>query len=200
MNNIMTHLTSLPGSIQSLEGWSYILLALLVAVEGPLTTLAGAVAASAGFLNPVLVFASASIGNLAADTVWYSVGYLGKSEWLVKYGRWFGIKEKLVEHLQKDIQTHIRKILFAAKLTLGFVVPTLIAAGLARIPMKRWFGVLFAAECIWTGGLVLAGYYFGYLVQGIGSNLRWVSLGGTTVFLVIAIIYLTHRKSDLETE
>jgi len=200
MNNVITHLYSLTNSVQSLEGWGYILLALLVAVEGPITTLAGAVAASAGYLNPVLVFASASIGNLTADTLWYSVGYVGKTEWLVKYGRWFGIKEKLVEQLQKDIQIHIRKILFAAKLTLGFVVPTLIAAGLARVPMKRWFGVLFTAECIWTGGLVLAGYYFGYLVQGIGSNLRWVSLGGTAVFIVIAIIYLTHRKSDLETE
>jgi len=200
MNNVITHLYPLTNSVQSLEGWGYILLALLVAVEGPITTLAGAVAASAGYLNPVLVFASASIGNLAADTLWYSVGYLGKTEWLVKYGRWFGIKEKLVEQLQKDIQIHIRKILFAAKLTLGFVVPTLIAAGLARVPIKRWFGVLFTAECIWTGGLVLAGYYFGYLVQGIGSNLRWVSLGGTAVFIVIAIIYLTHRKSDLETK
>jgi membrane protein DedA with SNARE-associated domain len=200
MNNNVTYINFLLNFIQSLGGWTYILLALLVAVEGPLVTLAGAVAASAGYLNPVLVFASASAGNLTADTVWYSVGYLGKAEWLVRYGSWFGLKQRLIERLQKDIQTHIRKILFAAKLTLGFVVPTLIAAGLARVPIKRWFGALFTAECIWTGGLVLAGYYFGTLAQRIETNLRWISLGGTAIFLVIVMIYITHRKSDLEIE
>lgn len=199
MNNL-TYLYSLSNFTQPLGGWGYILLALLVAVEGPLTTLAGAVAASAGLLNPVLVFVSASIGNLTADTLWYSIGYLGKTEWFVRYGRWFGIEEKLIERLQKDIQTHIHKVLFVAKLTLGFVVPTLIAAGLARVPMKRWFGVLFTAECIWTGGLVLAGYYFGYLTQSIESHLRWISIGGMGIFLALVIIYLTHRKSNLENE
>ena len=200
MTNQITLAFSFANLTEPLGGWSYILLALLVAVEGPLTTLAGAVAASAGLLNPILVFVSASIGNLTADTLWYSVGYLGKTEWFVRYGRFFGIKEKLIERLQKDIQTHIHKILFVAKLTLGFVVPTLIAAGLARVPMKRWFGVLFAAECMWTGGLVLAGYYFGTLTQSIETHLRWISIGGTAIFLALVIIYLTHRKSNLENE
>jgi len=200
MNNNITYINALFNFIQALGGWTYVLLALLVAVEGPLATLAGAVAASAGYLNPVLVFASASVGNLTADTVWYSVGYLGKTEWLVRYGGWFGLKQKPVERLQQDIQTHIRKLLFAAKLTLGFVVPTLIAAGLARVPMKRWFGALFTAECIWTGGLVLAGYYFGTLAQKIESNLQWVSLGGTAIFLVILVSYLTHRKPEPDLE
>ncbi len=200
MNNNVTYIHSITNFILSLGGWSYILLALVVSVEGPLATLAGAVAASAGLLNPILVFASASVGNLTADTVWYSVGYLGKTEWLVKYGHWFGLKKKLIDQLEKDIQTHIRKILFAAKLTLGFVVPTLIATGLARIPMKRWFGALFTAECIWTGGLVLAGYYFGTLTQRIASNLRWVSLAGAAIFLILGLIYISHRKSNLENE
>ena len=140
----------------------------------------------------------ASIGNLTADTLWYSVGYLGKTEWFIRYGRWFGIEEKLVKRLQQDIQEHIHKVLFVAKLTLGLVVPALIAAGLTRVPIKRWFGVLFAAECIWTGGLVLAGYYFGTLTQSIESHLRWLSLGGAAVFLALVIIYITHRKSNLE--
>src|SRR5258706_8542026 len=75
-------------SIQPLGSLAYILFALLVAIEGPLTTLAGALAASAGYLNPILVFVFASLGNLTADTLWYSLGYMGKTEWLVKYCCW----------------------------------------------------------------------------------------------------------------
>ena len=184
----------------SSEVWAYILLGLLVAIEGPILTLAGAVAASMGLLDPFMVFVSASLGNLMADTLWYALGYAGKTEWLVKYGSWFGIKESFITRLQKDIHAHIRKILFIAKLTLGFAIPTLVAAGLARVPFKHWFGVVFAAECIWTGGLVVVGYYFGHALQSIESDLRWISMGGSLIFAAILAFYLSRRKSNLESE
>jgi len=200
MSTVLHSLYSIPGQTTPWAGWAYILLAILVAVEGPVTTLAGAVAASTGYLNPIIVFAAAAIGNLLADTLWYSLGYLGKIEWLLRYGGKLGIKETTLARLQTDVHDHIRKILFIAKLTLGFVVPTLIAAGLARVPMKRWFGVLFAAECLWTGTLVLIGYYFGYMIQRIETNLRWVSLGGTVLIIALILFYIYHHRPKLEQE
>ncbi len=200
MSIAINSLYSLLGQVAFSGGWPYFLIAILVAVEGPITTLAGAVAASAGYLNPVLVFVAAAIGNLTADTLWYSLGYLGKIEWFTRYGGWFGVKESSVARLQKDIHAHIHKVLFVAKLTLGFVIPTLIAAGLARVPFKRWFGVLFAAECIWTGGLVLAGYYFGYLAQRIETDLRYISVAGVVLIVGLAIYYLASRRPNLEKE
>ena len=196
----LIHAYTFSDLIQPIAGWAYILLAILVAVEGPITTLAGAVAASTGLMNPILVFVFASAGNLIADTLWYTVGYLGKTEWLIRYGGRLGITEKFIARLQADVRDHIHKLLFVAKLTLGFVIPTLIAAGLARVPFKRWFGVLFTAECIWTGSLVVVGYYFGYLIQRIETDLRWVSLGGALLFIVIVGIYLSHRRLDMENE
>jgi len=197
MSSVLHLLYLTPGQT---AGWAYILLAILVAVEGPVITLAGAVAASTGYLDPIMVFVSAGIGNLLADTLWYSLGYLGKTEWLLRYGGRLGIKESSLARLQGDIHIHIRKILFVAKLTLGFVVPTLIAAGLARVPMKRWFGVLFAAECLWTGSLVLIGYYFGYMIQRIETDLRWISLGGTVVVIGLVLYYIVHHRPKLEQE
>ena len=176
----------------------FVRLAVLVAVEGPITTLAGAIAASAGLMNPVLVFVSASLGNLTADTLWYSLGYVGKTESLMKLLGRFGIKENVIIRLEKDVREHIHKVLFIAKLTMGLVIPTLIAAGLARVPLKRWFGVLFGAECIWTGSLVLAGYYFGALTQRIEANLRWLSLAGALILVVIVIVYISRSKQRTE--
>lgn len=196
------NLSHLNSALQSLQqpwggGWAYLLLALLVAVEGPITTLAAAVAAATGLLNPVLVFIFASLGNLTADTLWYGLGYLGKTEWILHYGSWLGIKESSLTRLQEDVQTHIHKILFVGKLTLGFMVPILITTGLMRIPLKRWFAILFGAECIWTGSLVFVGYHFGRLVQGIEASLRWVSLGGAALFLIILLVYLGRRQLAL---
>jgi membrane protein DedA with SNARE-associated domain len=200
MNTILHSSFFSPSPTASWAGWAYILLAILVAVEGPFATLAGAVAASAGYLNPILVFIAAAIGNLTADVLWYSLGYFGKIEWWVHHFGRLGIKESSLARLQKDIHTHIRKVLFVAKLTLGLVVPTLLAAGLARVPFRRWFGVLFAAECVWTGGLVVTGYYFGYMVQRIEADLRWISLGGIVVIVGLILYYITHHRSKLEQE
>ena len=193
MNTLLNSFYFLPSQTALWGSWIYFALAILVAVEGPFATLAGAVAASTGLLNPILVFIAASLGNLTADILWYSLGYFGKVEWWLHHVGRLGIKESSLARLQKDIYTHIHKVLFVAKMTLGLVVPTLIAAGLARVPFRRWFGVLFAAECIWTGGLVVTGYYFGYLVQRLETDLRWVSIGGIVVIIGLILYYMVRR-------
>ena len=200
LNNVLHSLSFTNPGQHPLAGWAYLLLAILVAVEGPITTLAGAVAASTGLLNPVLVFVSASLGNLAADTLWYSLGYIGKTEWLMKLSGRFGVKENVITRLEKDVHEHIHKVLFIAKLTMGLVIPTLIAAGLARVPFKRWFGVLFTAECIWTGGLVLAGYNYGALTQNDEANLSLVSLAGAILLMAVVMLYISRLRQRTEKE
>ena len=174
--------------------WNYVLLAFLVAVEGPIATLVGAAAASAGVMNPVLVFIAASAGNLTSDTLWYSLGYVGKTNWLVRHGRWFGLRERHVQRLEQGMHTHARKILIVAKLTLSLTIPALLAAGMARVPWRRWFPAVFAAECAWTGGLVLAGFYLTESIKRLEQGLQYVAIAGTIIFVVgVSIVLLRHN-------
>lgn len=196
-------MTSIPFSllipfnqVQPSGSWLYLLLALLVAVEGPLATLAAAVASSTGYLDPRLVFLSASCGNLSADILWYSLGYLGKIELLGRYGGWLGIKQDTILRLKQGIHDHVGKFLFVAKLTLGLVVPTLIAAGLAHVSWRRWIGVLFLAESIWTGSLVLAGYYYGQYLLNMEKGLKLISIGSTTILIIILGIYALRWRTQ----
>jgi membrane protein DedA with SNARE-associated domain len=184
--------------IQLSDVWPYVLLAFLVAVEGPLATLGAAVASSTGYLDPRLVFFSASCGNLSADITWYTLGFMGRLDLLERYGRWFGFKQSIILKLKQDMHDHVGKFLFVAKLTLGLVVPTLVAAGLAHIPWRRWIGMLFLAEFIWTGSLVLAGYYYGQYILHIENNLKWISIAATIILIIGLGIYLLRRRSPRE--
>ena len=65
----------------------------------------------------------------------------------------------VLERLEQGMHDHASKILFIAKLTVSFMIPSLIAAGLIKVPWKRWFPALFAGEMIWTGSLMLVGYF-----------------------------------------
>ncbi len=172
------------GQWPQLGYWNYALLALLVAAEGPIATLLGAAAAAAGFMRPDLVFLAAATGNLLADLGWYTLGYLGRVEWLLRYGRWLGVRRRHLERLQRGMHHHARKILLVAKLTAGLVIPSLIAAGLARVPLRRWFPVVVAAEMLWTGALVLIGYYAAAAIVQVERGLHFLAIFGALLLLL----------------
>ncbi len=166
---------------------TYIILFLLVAAEGPIAILLAAAAASAGLLRPGLVFVSAVLGNLTADSGWYMLGYLGKTEWIHHFGRRLGIRESLIEHLKHNMIEHATRVLFLAKLTVSFVIPSLIAAGLLRIPWKRWFPYFVVAECLWTGSLLLIGYYTTEALKRVEQGVEIAGLAFSIAFVAFMI-------------
>jgi membrane protein DedA with SNARE-associated domain len=167
---------------------TYVILFLLVAIEGPIAILLASAAASTGLMRPVLVFISAALGNLTADMLWYTLGYMGKTEWLFHFGRRLGIRPSLIEHLKHNMIKHATRVLFLAKLTVSFVIPSLIAAGLLRIPWKRWFPYFIIAETLWTGSLVLIGYYTTEALKRVEHSVEIVGLGISVVFVIFMIV------------
>ncbi len=182
------YLTLRAGQLPELGPWTYIVLALLVLFEGPIATLLGAAAASAGLMRPWAVFAAAATGNLTADCLWYTLGYLGKTNWIRQFGQRFGVRESLIGHLEQQMIAHATRVLFLAKLTLSFVIPSLIAAGLLRIPWKRWFPALIVAETLWTGSLVLIGFYTTEAIKRVQQWVEYTALGVSLVFVIVVIL------------
>ena len=176
------------GQIPQLGYWSYFLLAIAVAIEGPITTLLGAAAASAGFMRPGLVFLSAAIGNLTADSLWYTLGYLGKIEWVLRFGRRLGVRPDVLKRLEHGMRKHTTRILFIAKLTISFVIPSLIAAGLVKAPWRKWFPAVFGGEMIWTGFLVLIGYYTTEAIKSWRNGFEYLALFSALAFVTIVLL------------
>ena len=172
------------GRVEQWGHWNYLILAVLVAVEGPVVTLLGAAAAATGILDPVMVFLSASTGNLAADMFWYALGLAGKARWLQKLLGRFGISDLQLARAQNEIREHSFRIVLLAKLTASFAIPVLVAAGMARVAWHKIVRALLPGECVWTGSLVLAGYYFSQSIKHLERGVQIVALmGGITMFV-----------------
>ena len=172
--------------------WSYFLLGFLVAIEGPIATLLGAAAASQGLMYPVFVFIAAAIGNLTSDTLWYTAGLMGKMDWLFRFGKRLGIKPGYLERLESVLKKHAPVILFFSKLTISPMIPALIATGLIKYPWRRWFPSVFAGEMIWTGSLVLIGYFGLIAIKKVQLGIEHAILAGTIMFIVF-IIWMGRR-------
>lgn len=177
--------------------WGYVLLALLVAVEGPIATLVGAGAAATGVLDWPWVFVAASLGNLSADTFWYWIGRSGRLSSVARYGRWVGLQPEQIFRLSRRLRQNTVKVLFVAKITAGLVIPTLIAAGLIRAPWRKWFPPIFLGETLWTGTLVFVGYHATSLLFQVEQTVRYFIVGGSLIFLVVIIFVVrqTLRRS-----
>lgn len=185
INNFWTLLQQ--GQLPEVGHWNYLFLALIVAIEGPIATLLGAAAASAGLMRVWMVFFSAACGNMAADFLWYLLGYTGKIETALHIGRIVGLRRQHVLHLTNAMKKHGVKILFFAKLTAGFMIPSLIAAGLVRLPWKRWFPALALGEMIWTGLLVTIGYYTTEAIKVVSKDITYIVLTFSILFLIVIV-------------
>jgi membrane protein DedA with SNARE-associated domain len=193
MNNLFAIINDLvialrSGQLPQLGIWTYIVLAVLVSIEGPIVTLIGAAAASAGLMKPGWVFVAAATGNLTADSLWYTLGYFGKIEWFLKFGKKLGIRADILSRLEPEIHKHAARILFVAKLTLSMMIPALVAAGLVKAPWKRWFPAIFTGEMIWTGSLLLIGFYTTEAIKRVEKSIEYAALGGAIVSVLILII------------
>jgi membrane protein DedA with SNARE-associated domain len=172
--------------------WSYFLLAFLVGLEGPIATLLGAVAASAGLLHPIFVFIAAATGNLASDTAWYSLGLLGKMDWVLRFGKRLKINPENIRHLEAQLREHAPVILFVSKLTVSPMIPALIATGLIKYPWRRWFPFVLAGEVIWTGSLVTIGYFGFTAIQKVQLGIEHAILISSLIFIIL-LLYLGRR-------
>ena len=183
------------GQLPELGPWNYLLLSLLMIWQGPIASLFGGAAASAGLLKPGLVFVVGVAGNLTADVIWYSIGRNGKVERLFERGR-FGMHHGRYQKLSNGMQLHATKILLMAKLSFGLAVPTLVAAGLAKLSWRKWFPVVFIGETIFTGTLVIVGYFATEIIKQVEQGLQLFLLIMTVLFIAAAIWFIPRFLRD----
>uniref|UniRef100_A0A7C4PZN7 VTT domain-containing protein n=1 Tax=Bellilinea caldifistulae TaxID=360411 RepID=A0A7C4PZN7_9CHLR len=183
------------GSASSAHLWLYAVITLLVMVEGPVSILLAAGASSAGFLNPLPVFIAATLGNLIADTLWYGLGYIGKIDWLLRRRGWFGVNAEKLDLFRQVIHRQAVKLLIFAKLTNGLIVPVLIATGLARVPLRKWFPIIFVTNLLTSLVMVAIGYTMASSLLRVQQGLRYAAFAATLLFLLAASFYVRHLLS-----
>jgi membrane protein DedA with SNARE-associated domain len=184
------------GIYPDLGTWSYILLAVLVAVEGPLSTLLGATASAAGLLDWRWVLVATMIGNIAGDCLWYAVGYMGKMRWLYDHGRWLGLRPHHVARLEREMRAHATKLIIFAKIAYGLIVPTLVAAGMARVRWRKWFPVVFVVETIWSILLVWVGYHTTAFIQAFEQSLHAIGVAVMVAVTMLVLLRMLRKRID----
>lgn len=175
----------------------YVALGLATFLESLLSTLRGGLAISGLHLSPVPVFAAIVSGNLVADMAWYNLGRYFQLDRIKRIGHRLKIDLHLMDDIALEIQQHAPRFLFMAKLTVGLPVPSLIATGLSKVPVRRWFGMLVLAELIRSSVFVTLVFLYASAIGQASREMQAILMTMTVFVVVSGIVWWKKRKKKI---
>lgn len=173
-----------------LVAYRYAIVYPLAIIEGPILSIISGFLVRTGFFAFWPIYLLLMAGDLTGDAVWYAIGRHGALPFIKRFGRFFNMTGDDLEKMQGVFLEHQKKILFISKLTtgFGFAVVTLMAAGAARVPFKKYITINFFGQFIWTGALMAVGFFLGNLYSVIDKSLRW----GFIVAMILLALLLVY--------
>ncbi|MDO8511823.1 MAG: DedA family protein [bacterium] len=184
---------------QWLLNYRYLILFPLIVLEGPITVITAGVLTSVGLLNFFLVYFVAVIGDLAGDSLYYSIGRYGRKH-LDRWGRFIGLPKERLEKMETHFKDHGGKTLIAGKLSHAIGAIVLVSAGIARIPFRKFIIFNLWATLPKSLVLLLIGYYFGNTFIHLQRYFDFAWLGALVATVLFILVYLFLRKTGKKLE
>jgi membrane protein DedA with SNARE-associated domain len=182
---------------QWLTNYGYALLFPLVVIEGPLVTVLAGFLCSMHVMNLYVTYAVAVAGDLAGDCLYYAAGRWGRKEFIEKYGHYVGVTPARISDVEHHFEQHGGKTLAVGKLLHGIGTAFLVAAGIIKMPFKRFFWYNLMATVPKSLALILLGYYLGEFLTTINRYLTVVSVLSIGFGLTVFLVYLLYfRNAD----
>jgi membrane protein DedA with SNARE-associated domain len=182
--------------IQFLTDYGYMIMFVLMVPFQPIVTLIGAFMASQGIFNVFVVFCVSIFGSLVGDTLLYMIGRKWGMRFVQRFGRYVGVTQQRVLRMEDAFLAHGAKIVIGVKSTTGLCWVTFIAAGILRMRFRNFLLYTLIGGVIWSGGLTIVGYFFGYMYAQIVDYISyagWIVFGAMTAVVVLWYVYKRMR-------
>jgi membrane protein DedA with SNARE-associated domain len=153
--------------------------------------LAGYMASKGTFSLPVILVINSGAALLGSGLC-YWIGVVGGKPFLVKYGKYFLVRQHDIEKTEAFFAKHGKKTIL-----IGRFLPVIrhvisVPAGIARMPLRAFFLQTFLGSTIWGGALILLGHYVGSNWETFAKPLKRVDLL-IGVILVLGLVALGIR-------
>lgn len=189
--NVLENLVSL---VERVGPWGYVIIFVIVMLEcqpglgffmpGETLVVTGGFFASQGLFSLpgliVLVTAAAIIG----DTIGFEVGLRLGRGWLLRHGRWCGVRQKQLDRVDAYFHRHGRKSVFLGHFMHIFRALMPFMAGSSKMPYARFVSYNAVGCVLWASAFTLLGYFFGASLPLIE---RWLGRA-SAILLGIAVL------------
>jgi membrane protein DedA with SNARE-associated domain len=187
---------STPASILSfLQGQGYLIIFLVMCLEGPLITYVAAFAASLGVFNIVVIYLLSLAGNLTGDIIYYTIGKFASASF-VRRRSLKTMSGWRMERVSAYLRKNPGKALTIIKLTPPLPTPGLILAGASGIPLRTFLLYSLVVSTCYSLVFTLAGFYSGVAFGVVASYVNYLPvLFGVAVALFVAVWFVLKSLS-----
>ncbi len=169
-------------------------------IEGILTPIpseiiipfAGFLAAEGTFWLPLVIIVG-TLGATLGSTVAYYIGYYLGRPFVLKYGRWFGVRERHVDKAEGWFKKHGDVTILVSHSLPGTRSFISFPAGIVKMRLRNFVIFTFFGALIWTTVLAVAGFYLATQWENIIGVVGSLEIVIIIVFLVLLITYLWFR-------
>lgn len=174
------------------HGYPFVFLAMCA--EGPGVTAAAGFASSLGYFSVFIIFILSLLGDLIPDTIYYFIGFFGRSAAKKWEEKKFHLSASRVNKLDHHIKTHGVKTLVALKFAPFLSIPGLITVGAARMPFWRFFFVCLAVSAPRNLLFLLLGYFGGQFFKKNSGSWEQAELFIVIAGMVLVFVFLLYRR------
>ncbi len=174
--------------------YKYVLIFPVAIIEGPIITIMSGFLAAHGFLNVLVLYPILVLGDLTGDLIYYFIGFLGGKDSVIKWGKFVGLTRQRLERLEEHFEKRGGKLLIFGKISHGIGSGILMAAGLAKMPLKDFFWFNLLGTLPKSLFLLIIGYYFGQAYQQIKVYFDYTAIFFIGSLVIVFLLYLLGSR------
>ncbi len=176
--------------------WGYLGIFIMMAIESSfipfpseIVLIPAGYLASQGEMNILMIMISALGGSMVGAFINYYLALTLGRKLLLKYGKYFFIKESAVLKMDAFFEKHGHISTFTGRLIPGIRQLISVPAGLARMNIVQFSFFTALGAGIWALVLTLLGYFIGENQELINSYLKQITIAVLALLVVLAFVY-----------
>jgi len=161
----------------------------IAVLEGPIITIISGFLVSRHVLSFLPAFLVVFFGDAISDTVFYIIGRNGRN--LIHKLKFLRISDERLAKMEAQYEKSPWKTMIVAKVSYGLGTVFMLAAGLSRMSLRRFFESVFILNALRSLTLISIGYYFGRLALRLGPE--YLENYTIAVVIIVPLSYIIYR-------
>lgn len=147
-----------------------------------------------GDMTLVLAILAGTIGGTFGPLTLYALGRYGGRPMIIKYGKFFLIKEKHIEASDRFFEKYGASVAFFARFLPGVRTAISIPCGIAKMNVWKFSIYTFLAMLPITSIYIYLGYMFGPHWEQVGPLVKTYMLPISIILITLIVIYILIKK------
>lgn len=186
--------SSILSTVTFLQSQGYLIMFILMIIEGPVITAAAAFASSLNIFNIYSVFILSVLGNIFGDLIYFFIGKISRKVIIDRYFKRFGIKEQAVKKIESSLKNNPGKALAIIKIIPPLPTPGLILAGAVNMSFEKFVFFSFIISFFYSLFFTLIGFYMGRVFNTIIQYSKYAELLVIIIIIIFIVMWFLYNK------